>query len=221
MRLRVSLCFALLLMTAAARAEDAGDAKAHYQRGVSLYALGDYAGAADEYEKAFAAHADPALLYDAAQAHRRAGHNARALTLYENYVAIFGSRVANRKEVLRKIDELRAALDAEKKASSSPPVETVPMNEHAHAPAPATQPAAPEPAPPPPTASAPPAATASPLVAAAPPAPERRRRTLMWTLIGAGGAVVIGVGLGVGLGLGLSKTVTPTPSFGAIKVQPQ
>ena len=216
---RVGLCVAVMLVATPLRAEGPKDAKAHYQRGISLYALGDYAGAADEYEKAFSLKADSALLYDAAQAHRRAGHNARALALYENYLAIFGNEVENRKEVQRKIDELRAALEAEKKAQSSPPVETVPMREQGGSHPPAGEPAHPAaaaesaPAMAPLTQPAP-----NPLVAQTPEQPERRRRTLMWALIGAGGAVVLGVGLGVGLGLGLSKTVTPTPSFGAIKV---
>ncbi len=210
----------VLLAATVARGEGAQEAKAHYDRGVSLYALGDYAGAADEYEKAFAIKSDPALLFDAAQAHRRAGHNARALTLYENYLALFGDRVPNRKDVQRKIDELRVAVETEKKVQSSPPVETVPMQRE-HAPGEAPPPAATAP-PPATTPGASAAAPATPaLVATAPPEPEHKRRVLTWTLVGVGAAVVVGVALGVGLGVGLSKTVSPSPSFGAIAVSPQ
>ncbi len=193
----------LLIATSPLFAEGPQDAKAHYEHGVSLYALGDYAGAADEYEKAFALKSDPALLYDAAQAHRRAGHNARALALYENYLALFGDQVPNRKEVQRKIEELHVAVEAERKVQTSPPMEPVPMQEHA------------------PVETAPPAVVAVPqdsLTTTPPAPPPPRSRRLTWLLVGAGAVVVVGVGLGVGLGIGLSKTVAPSPSFGAVPV---
>src|SRR5205807_10015881 len=58
----------------------AEDAKSLFEHGMTLYALGRYTEAAPLFERAFELKPDPALLYNAAQAHRLAGHSQRALT---------------------------------------------------------------------------------------------------------------------------------------------
>ena len=52
--------------------------------------------AADNYEKAFALKPDPAVLYNAAQAHRLAGNKQRALDLYQSYLRMYGNDSARR-----------------------------------------------------------------------------------------------------------------------------
>jgi tetratricopeptide (TPR) repeat protein len=64
-------------------------ARSFYEKATSAFGLGDYARAADLYEQAFELRADSALLYNAAQSHRMAGHKERALQLYKNYVRLF------------------------------------------------------------------------------------------------------------------------------------
>ncbi len=108
---------ALALLARGARAQDT--AKAHYDRGVTAFALGHFAEAADEYEKAFALKPDLALLYDAAQSHRHAGNKERALLLYQNCLAIFGTQLPNADEIKRHIAELRQSIDTERAARSS------------------------------------------------------------------------------------------------------
>ncbi len=59
----------------------------HYEKAEAAYALGNYAKAADEFEQAFELKPDPAILYNAAQAHRIGGNKTRALLLYQNLSA--------------------------------------------------------------------------------------------------------------------------------------
>src|SRR5256885_17265978 len=97
-RILMIVAFAGVLAAAAtpARAEGASDAKSHFDKGTSLFALGRYAEAAVEYERAFELKSDPALLYNAAQAHRLADSKQRALRLYPSDLPLFGGRGVNR-----------------------------------------------------------------------------------------------------------------------------
>ena len=76
--------------------------------------------AADLFEKAFELKQDPAILYNAAQAHRLAGDKKKALVLYQNFLRLFGEQ-ENRAEVEKRIVELKAAIEAEQAANTNPP----------------------------------------------------------------------------------------------------
>jgi hypothetical protein len=88
-----------------ARAGDKEAARAWAEKGAAAYALTHYAAAADNFEKAFEAQPDPALLFNAAQAHRLAGNNERALALYRSYLRLPG-KLPKRSEVEKRIAEL-------------------------------------------------------------------------------------------------------------------
>jgi tetratricopeptide (TPR) repeat protein len=184
----------LLCLTPAVAHADNEEAKAHYKKGLSEYALGHFKEAAAEYEAAFELAPDPALLYNAAQSHRLAGNKERALLLYENYLRLFPNR-PNEREVRRHIANLRAAIASDTNATTSPP--TDPM---------AVKPKNSEAKPPPETAPAnPPAATTQPnstqLTATAPP-PKKKTPVWVWGVVGGvGGAVVLGVVIGLSVGL--------------------
>jgi hypothetical protein len=233
-RLRITV-FATILIAAPARADSVAEAKAHWTKGLGAYALGDYPQAAAEYEKAFALHTDPALLYNAAQAHRLAGNKQRALLLYQNYLRLFGGpRMPYHDEVVRHIGELKVAIESEQRATTSPPTEPAlvdksepkpttktatasaqptPQHEPAHEPAHESDRA---PTGPSSDARREPAATA-PLVVATTPAKPAPRRPWIWGVV-AGAAAVVGVG--IGLGVGLTRTPpNPTPTFGVAAVQ--
>jgi tetratricopeptide (TPR) repeat protein len=91
-RLGYAVLLAVLVAGAApALADDAADAKTHYQKATAHYAVGEYREAAAEYESAYKAKQDPALLYNAAQSHRLAGDNQKALLLYKNIVKLHPS----------------------------------------------------------------------------------------------------------------------------------
>ena len=85
---RYAAFFSLILASAVAAADAGDQARAHYDDANAAYALGNYARAAEEFERAFELKPDPALLFNAAQGHRLAGNNARALLLYQNYLSL-------------------------------------------------------------------------------------------------------------------------------------
>jgi tetratricopeptide (TPR) repeat protein len=114
----------LALWPTLARAND--EAQAHYQKGLSAFGLGHYGMAAVEYERAFAIEPQAALLFDAAQAHKLAGHDQRALELYQNYLRIYGEQIKNRREVEEKIAELKSAIATKPAPPSNPPSPTAP-----------------------------------------------------------------------------------------------
>ena len=204
------LIVALLCLAASVPARaDNTEARQHFDKANAAYALGDYAVAAQEYEKAFALKPDPALLYNAAQAHRVAGNKQRALLLYQNYLRVFGAVVSNRDEVLRHIEALKQAIETDKSAETNPPTSPAPIG---GAQAPAT---------PPPTTTAP--VTTPPTTATTTnadltrPAPEKplTKKPWFWAVVG-GAAVVVVAGVAIGLGVGLSGDKNPSPSLGAV-----
>ena len=99
-------------------------ARQHYETATAHFAVGEFAEAAAEYQAAFKAKPDPALLYDAAQAYRLANYPEKALILYRNYLQLF-PKEANIAEVRAQIEKLKQAIDAAAdKARSSPPTDT-------------------------------------------------------------------------------------------------
>src|SRR5678816_452649 len=102
----------MLLCTGEGRA-DVEQSKAHFKKATSAFALGHMDDAAVEFEKAYEAEPDPALLYNAAQAHRMAGHKDRALMLYQNYLKLYGKEIPNKEEVKRHIADLKRAIAEE------------------------------------------------------------------------------------------------------------
>jgi tetratricopeptide (TPR) repeat protein len=99
-------------LSAPARADDRTEARAHYDKATTAYALGHFADAAAEFEQAFTLKSDPALLYNAAQAYRLAGNRERALQLYRNYIRVYGRRAEHAPDVEWHITELEKALPA-------------------------------------------------------------------------------------------------------------
>jgi tetratricopeptide (TPR) repeat protein len=209
MRLRpLPVALVLLALVAVARAAGPEDAKAHYKKGLSYYALEKFAEAAIEYEAAFEIEPDPALLYNAAQAHRLAGNNPRALALYQSYQRLFPGQ-PNLKDVARHIAALKLAIESTGRARGSPPTEPIrpkPPVEPAPAVAPAPEPA-PQPVP-----------VVEPVVRRR--APEKKSTPRwVWGVV-AGSVVVVGAGLGLGLGLGLTQgPAYPSPSIGTARVE--
>ena len=57
-----------------------------YQRAVTLYNTGQYDKAIEEFQGLYELKPQPILLFNLAQAHRKAGHKATALDLYERYL---------------------------------------------------------------------------------------------------------------------------------------
>src|SRR5438045_3672688 len=82
-----SLLFvAALAMAPPARADEAITARQHYERGTAMFDLGRFAEAAHEYELAFEAKNDPALLFNIGQAYRLDGNYQKALVAYRGFL---------------------------------------------------------------------------------------------------------------------------------------
>ena len=173
-----------------ALADDRTDARAHYDRATTAYALGRYGDAAAEFEQAFTLKPDPAILYNAAQAYRLAGNKERALQLYRNYLRVYGRRAEHAPDVEWHIGELEKVEPAQRSAA---PIERASLT--------AVAPAAPPPAsvvtaqqltP------APPAPAASLVSPPAPPAGDVDRPIYQrWWFWAGAGAVVVGAVVGV------------------------
>jgi tetratricopeptide (TPR) repeat protein len=124
------LAFVVALAVASAESRTAlgqEDARSYNQKATAAFALGKYAAAAEYFEKAFELKPDPALLYNAAQAHRMAGDKERALALYQNYLRVYGGGQGQRADVEKKIEELKKAIEHDKEVATSPPTNTEPI----------------------------------------------------------------------------------------------
>jgi len=113
----VSLALIVLSLTTAA-AQDAEEARRHFDRAETAYKLGRYTLAIREYEAAYKAMPDAAFLFNIAQAHRqqfyidrKAGNLQKALALYKTYLRET-KKPPNRTMVLKLIDELKGVLTA-------------------------------------------------------------------------------------------------------------
>src|SRR4029077_1095068 len=97
-----------------AHADDEADqARAYHEKAKAAFALSHYGQAAEFFEKAFELKSDPALLYNAAQSHRLAGNKQRALTLFQNYLHVYG-RDDRRAQIEMRIDELKKAIEKDR-----------------------------------------------------------------------------------------------------------
>jgi tetratricopeptide (TPR) repeat protein len=192
----VALCAAL---ASPVRAEDRATARTHYEQGTTLYDLGKYREAAQEYEHAFRLRPDPALLFNIAQAYRLGGAYADALRAYKSYLRR-QPQADNRAEVTAHIAKLEKLVEEQKQASASPPTGTIP---------PAGEPAA-SPKPVEPVRAAP-----AEVVRPPEPGPAREtpkpvyRRWWLWTTVGLVAAAGVAVGLGVGLTQRSDITIPP------------
>lgn len=127
-------CVALASMAGADETDDVNAARMHYKKGTRAFELGHYADAITEYEAAYKAKDDPALLFNLAQAYRLNSDSVGALRAYKAYLHRIPD-APNGDEVRSRIDELQRAIDEQRRVSpsASPTV----------APSPPTSPASP------------------------------------------------------------------------------
>src|SRR3569623_375482 len=118
-------------------ADDAATAHEHAQKATTFYKLAKYDDAIREFEAAYEAKSDPALLYNIAQCHRLAGHDGEALRLYRNYLrdAPRGPYHAQAEQWIATLEKAAAERPAPPPAvappetpPTPPPVETGPVN---------------------------------------------------------------------------------------------
>src|SRR6266550_4745644 len=96
---------------APARADELQQAKLHYERGTTAFALQRYDEAAREYEAAYEVRHDPKLLFNIGQAYRFAGDSEKAVRAYKTYLSL-ATNPRNRGEVEKRIAEMEEQLRA-------------------------------------------------------------------------------------------------------------
>ncbi len=117
-RLSILSLVASLLVCAPCLAEDAEEAKRHFQKAETAYKLGEFKTALQHYEAAYKAWNNPAFLFNMAQAHRqqytldkKPFHLHKALTLYKTYLRE-APQPQNEQIVRKIIGELKQILSA-------------------------------------------------------------------------------------------------------------
>src|SRR5256885_9088413 len=122
-----SLTLAALLASAAVAqndrpSDDVEAARIAARKGSSLYDLGKYAEALENFETAYQRKAVPALLFNIAQCHRQLGHLEQAARVYKSYLRTDPPEASARqaRELLAKVED---ALSRESSAMQSPPHE--------------------------------------------------------------------------------------------------
>lgn len=119
-----------MVFTWPAFADDLAQAREHFKKGQARYAQGDFTGAAQEFREAYRLRDEPALLFNIAQAYRRAGHAREAYSYYSRFLAR-RPEAPNRADVEGFLDLLRHKLDAADRADAAaapvpPPAVVVP-----------------------------------------------------------------------------------------------
>lgn len=180
-----------------AHADDPRAARQHFDAGSKLYDLGKYRDAAHEYEEAYQAKSDPALLFNIGQAYRAAGNNGEAVTAYKSYLRRVPD-APNRVEVEGHIARLQKLLDEQRATQQSPPTGTLAPT-----------------APSPPVATTP---TTNAQLTAAPRVEQTERTPLykkwwLWTAVG--GAIVVGAGVALAVAYTTPKdAASPANTYG-------
>jgi len=208
MRLAAVVLGALLICTGSrAWADDAAAAREHAQKATTFYKLAKYDDAIREFEAAYEAKTDPALLYNIAQCHRLAGRESEALRLYRNYLkdAPRGPYRAQAEQWIATLDKAVAdhappVTPPETTNPAPPPVDTTPATVPVEPPpgsAAGGTPPGPGPYPPAqnPTdvpAMQPPPVNTLPAPAAPQPAASTGHRTAGVVVASIGGAFVVG-----------------------------
>ena len=117
----------LSFVSSSSHADDVSSARDHYKNGTTAYDLGRFAEAAAEYEKAYEAKQDAALLYNMGQAYRGAGLSAKAITAYKSFLRRVPN-ASNRGEVEARVAEMQRQMAEQATTSNRPPLGTLPAD---------------------------------------------------------------------------------------------
>ena len=192
----------VLLLSAAAHAENKELAKEAYHEGTLQYDLGEFKAALAAFKRAYLNFEDPVILFNIAQCQRQLGDKAEALRSYK----VFLTKVPNTKQrpqVEKIIAELQVAIDHDRAATTHPPIGMMPSQlpaateRPAEAPAPSPQPVVTEP---------PPKPVESNTAVAATPRAEKPlvKKGWFWGVV-VGAAVVVAGAVTLGVVLGTEK----------------
>lgn len=129
MRLLALLLVAIALPAAAAPPPSptaAPDpARDHYERGLAKYNLAEFDAAIVEFKQSYELSKAPRLLFNIAQAYRLKKEYESALYFYNTYLRA-DPNPPNLADVESKIDEMKRALDEQRRSGAPPPATTAP-----------------------------------------------------------------------------------------------
>jgi tetratricopeptide (TPR) repeat protein len=124
----VGILIAMMIVPSVRADEKTRAAREHFERGTTYYDLSRFADAAREYEAAYEAKNDPAILFNIGQAWRFAREHEKAIMAFRAFLR----RQPNspqRSEVEQRIAEMQQLVEAQKKSQERPPKETLPPTE--------------------------------------------------------------------------------------------
>src|SRR5581483_6626190 len=112
------------------------EARAHAQKGLRAYNLGNFEEAVAEFSKAYEIDPTPVLLYNLGHAHRGAGNYERALFFYQRFVAeskklgdkADKDKMAKATELIAQMEAKLAAAEVNKKARQNTDVAPPPVS---------------------------------------------------------------------------------------------
>jgi tetratricopeptide (TPR) repeat protein len=105
-------------------ADKKAEAKAHYEKGLSHYNLGEWDQAIAEFRAAYAISSAPGLLFNIAQSFRLKKDYEQATYFYQTYLRLKPD-APNRADVEDRLKEMEAAIEEQKKMQTKPPIGTV------------------------------------------------------------------------------------------------
>lgn len=108
------LCASLLGGAAGAQEAPRLSFKEHYERAVANFKAGQFDAAVADFQAAYEMKPLPLLLFNLAQAHRKAGHHRQALELYERFLAE-EKKPDLRPDAERFIAEIKTMMEAEQR----------------------------------------------------------------------------------------------------------
>jgi tetratricopeptide (TPR) repeat protein len=121
----LAFALAMAMSARAARAADPNDAKSRYLSGQSHYNLNEFAEALQDFKEAYRLRPDPAFLFNIAQCERQLGNLEEAIKFYRTYLRN-KPEAGNKREIEKKIDELKGLIEAKKKATMGAPQAVIP-----------------------------------------------------------------------------------------------
>ncbi|HEX5062856.1 MAG TPA: tetratricopeptide repeat protein [Kofleriaceae bacterium] len=107
-----------------ATADKEAEAKAHYDKGISHYNLGEFDPAITEFKAAYAISSKPGLLFNVAQSYRLKKDYEQALYFYQTYLRLKPD-APNRQDVEDRMKEMQDAIEEQKKIGEKKPIGTM------------------------------------------------------------------------------------------------
>lgn len=104
--------------------EKRAQAKALYEKGLSHYNLGEFDQAIAAFRKAYEISSAPGLLFNIAQSFRLKKDYEQAMYFYSTYLRLKPD-AANRADVEARLDDMKKAIEEQKKMDTAPPRGTV------------------------------------------------------------------------------------------------